>query len=212
MYARTLAPGKAMRREDARKHPAEGMHMRRTWISAPVALLISLPLMLGLASQQAVPPVAEEKQEQIRPYVTWSGPKSRAVEKAYLLIRSGEEWSKIWRGHAGEPRHKPVVHGTGMPEVNFDTCIAIAVFCGRAKNSDGVKFVSIEEVSGRLRVRFDNKTYQTSGPDGGGNKVTPYGVIVLPKTSLPVDLEEKTQSLKGKPPIWIRRASFPSSK
>ena len=50
-----------------------------------------------------------------------------------------------------------------------------------------------------LRVRFDHKSYQTSGPDGGGERVQPFGMFVIPRTDKPIVLEENTQGLIGKP-------------
>jgi hypothetical protein len=55
-------------------------------------------------------------------------------------------------------------------------------------------------------VRFDHKSYQTAGPGGGGERVTPFGFFVMPRTAAPIVLEENVQSLIGKPPEWKERA------
>ena len=55
-------------------------------------------------------------------------------------------------------------------------------------------------------IRFDDKSYQTEGPNGGGKRVSPFGFFVLPRTELPIVLQQNVQSLIGEPPQWQERA------
>ena len=89
-----------------------------------------------------------------------------------------------------------------MPEVDFTHCEVVAVFAGDGWNSDGIQAISIVEEPDYRRFRFDHLSYQTEGPDGGGRRVAAYGFFVLPRTDLPLVLEENVQPLIGEPPVW----------
>jgi hypothetical protein len=58
-----------------------------------------------------------------------------------------------------------------------------AIFRGNGWNSAGLQAVSIAENKGRLIFRFDEKAYQTAGPDGGGQVVTVYGFFCNPQVN-----------------------------
>ena len=151
---------------------------------------------------------AERRVTNHKPYVTWSGPRSDVGKRSVELIKTKEHWEKTWLKHAGAPKQKSKVHGNDMPEIDFEHCMVVAVFQGSGWNSDGVSFESIEESADRLLIRFDDKSYQTSGPNGGGVRVTPFGIIVIRRIEKPVVLQEDVQSLIGGPPKWKERARF----
>jgi hypothetical protein len=153
-----------------------------------------------LACQLSGAAGAEEQVAALRPYVSWSGAHSKLAERLCLRITSQEEWAKLWERHA--------VKGTDVPQVDFGHCMVVAAFQGKASNSDGVVAKSITEKAGRILVRLDERFYQTLGPDGGGVRVTAYGLFVLPRSSKPVVVEENAQSTIGAPAVWKERKRF----
>ena len=110
-----------------------------------------------------------------------------------------------------------------VPTIDFDRCMVIAVFRGAGWNSSGISAVSISDTD-RVVFRFDDRSYQTSSDfttdgklnvdtddDRGGNKVTPFGIFVVPRSEKELVLENNVQNLKGRPPVWKEVARFPST-
>ncbi len=158
----------------------------------------------------SVPPVAGPGL--LDPFVTWSGPDSAIKDAAFVRIATAQAWEKLWEQHSGAPLKRGNVGQAFIPQINFDKCIAIGIFVGEKTNSNGVVLDSIREEDGRVLLRFDESTYQTaSGPNDGpdsGVKCRPYGIFVIPKTSLPITVEENQQGLKDQPPRWKERAKL----
>lgn len=143
------------------------------------------------------------------PAVTYRGAASAITEPRYVRVTSQADFEKLWKEHRGE-----AAQHTDMLDVDFKTCMVIAIFQGRSANTDGVKLEGVSERNGGLLVRFDEWSYQTmtiqGDPESGIIRTTAYGFIVLPRSEKPVVLEENTQGLIGKPPIWTERARFPA--
>ena len=143
--------------------------------------------------------------------VALSGDDSRCTERSYHRVTSMQEWVQIWQKHkTGEASREYDLYfdELGLPLVDFDGYMVIAIFQGSGWNNAGLKAVSITEEEDRVLFRFDNKTFQTAGPDGGGRKVTVYGFFVIPRSSKAVVLEENVQDILGDPPEWQERTRF----
>jgi hypothetical protein len=157
---------------------------------------------------------AEDTQQATRPLVTLTGTDSRVKEASYYRVTSEEEWVKIWRRHKGakESKDYDLFHNPlGLPNVDFEKCMVIAIFQGSGWNSAGLKAVAVLEEKERIVLRFEDKSYQTFGPapDGGGKQVTVYGFFVLPRSSKTVVLEENVENTIGDPPMWKERVRLP---
>jgi hypothetical protein len=148
-----------------------------------------------------------EERKPRRPLVAFSGAKSRIEKAECRRVTGRKEWTDLWLRHVGaDPaRQDDFYNEAGVPEIDFDACMVVAVFQGGSWNSAGVEVVSIDEDDARLLVRFD----QTEGPGGGGVRVNAFGVFVLPRSAKPVVLEENVQNLIGEPPVWKERARLP---
>ena len=94
-----------------------------------------------------------------------------------------------------------------LPEVDFDRCMVVVVFQGRGRNSNGLN-ATWEALEDQLRVRFDDRSYQTAGPGGGAVEVTAYGFFVIPRSDTTLVVEENVQNIIGAPPMWRERARF----
>jgi hypothetical protein len=155
-----------------------------------------------LFAAEATPPA-------LRPCVVLTGADSQVKSPGYVRVESQKEWASVWHRHKGveeTKEHDAFFNPLGLPGIDFDRYMVIAVFCGSGWNSAGVKAVSILDEKDRILFRFEGKWYQTAGPDGGGKKVNVYGFFVLPRTGKTVVLEENVQGLIGHPPVWKERA------
>jgi hypothetical protein len=144
------------------------------------------------------------------PLVSLHGARSSVAKLRYERITTKKDWDKLWSEHtAGSGAKNHVVHSS-TPTIDFKRCMVVAVFSGPAWNCDGHYVKSTSDEGSFLRMRFDSYTYQTAGPDGGGQRVRPFGIWVLPRSVKAIILEENTQGLIGKPPIWKERKRWPA--
>jgi len=175
----------------------------------------SAALIAGIVCLAAIHGVAAEPEPAVngvKPCVTLTGADSRVAERGYHRITSMKEWVNVWRKHKGDPgggEYNHYYNPLGIPAVDFDRYMVVAVFQGAGMNSAGLDAFWLSQDEDRIVFRFKDKSYQTSGPDGGGKPVTVYGFFVLPRLSQPVILEENVQGLIGKPPVWKERITFP---
>ena len=136
------------------------------------------------------------------PTVSFIGSNSRIETRRYERHTDQKSFAALWIEHTGDKKAL-------APEVDFKRCMVVAAFDGKSWNSNGVYVVSIDENKERVRVRIDERTYQTSGLDGGGVRVTPFGIFILDRSTKPLVLEENVQNLIGGEPKWKERARFP---
>jgi hypothetical protein len=167
----------------------------------------SLSVTLGAAAE------ADKAAAVVSPCVALTSADSHVSERGYHRITSVNDWTRLWQKHKGQKDGKQYdlyFDPLGLPLVDFDRYMVIVVFQGSGWNSAGLNAVSVSEEQDRIVFRFDNKWYQTAGPDGGGKQVTVYGFFVIPRSPKPVILEENVQSLKlGKPAEWKECITFP---
>jgi hypothetical protein len=182
----------------------------RRWLVAALAgmsmLMVQLAMADGVVAEQ------DHAQQATRPFVALTGADSHVKERSYHRVMSEDEWIKIWQRHKGTEESKNYDlfdNPLGLPYIDFEKCMVIAVFQGNDWNSAGLTAVAVQEKEDGIVLRFKNKGYQTWGPDGGGKQVTVYGFFVLPRSSKTVVLEENVQNYKGQPPVWKERIRLP---
>jgi hypothetical protein len=124
-----------------------------------------------------------------------TGNDSRVSKLSYRRVGSAAEWKKTWLEHLG--LKDDTIYRTAM-EVGFNRCMVIAIFGGKTFNNCGYQVESVGENKNTIIVRFSNIGYQTAGPGGGADRVSPYAFIVLPKSDKPIVLEETTHSSNPK--------------
>lgn len=133
------------------------------------------------------------------PLAVLTGNDSHVKKRAYERIASPADWKKTWLTHLG--KKEDTIYRPAM-EVDFDRCEVVAVFAGESWNSCGFQIDSVTEQDDSIVVRFEDISYQTVGPDGGGDRVTPFAFVVLPKSKKPITLEDNIQQYKGRPAEW----------
>lgn len=126
----------------------------------------------------------------------WSGDKSRIMQPFFYRIMTPEKWALIWKEHSDEP----------LPEIDFKQFMVLAIFLGQTSNRSGVEIDDAREIEDGLRVRYEVKGFQT-----GSQAVltSPFGIFVLPQSSLPIQLEENTQGLINGPAQWSLKGHLP---
>jgi hypothetical protein len=151
---------------------------------------------------------AEEQADSLMPLVGLWGADSAVTGRAYQRVTDRESWVALWLAHRGVAagKHSEYYNEAGVPDVDFERCMVVAILQGEAWNSAGVRVDSVTVEGDHLRLRYDDRSYQTAGPDGGGRKARAYGFFVLPRSAKPLVLEENVQGLIGKPPEWKLRA------
>jgi len=176
----------------------------RAALALVAVIAVGITGMDRLFAAEATPPA-------LRPCVVLTGADSLVKSPGYVRVESEKEWASVWHHHKGveeTKEHDAFFNPLGLPGIDFDRYMVIAVFCGSGWNSAGVTVASLTEERERLLLRFQGKWYQTAGPDGGGRPACAYGFLVLPRTEKTVVLEENVQHLIGGPPVWKERASL----
>ena len=150
---------------------------------------------------------ADDSDKTQNPCVTFSGDDSHVAERGFQRIRTIDEWAKVWQRHTGqekvkfknfEGRYDTFYNPLGLPMIDFDNYMVLAVFQGSGWNCAGLKAVSLKETSDQILFRFADKPYSTAGPDGGGKKVNVYGFFVIPKSGKAIVVEERVFRAKQK--------------
>jgi len=171
--------------------------------------LIILGTIAATASLLCPKTPAQENETSNSVLVSMSGAHSHVEQAKYLRITSAKDFQSIYMQHLGKkPEEFDAYYNPhGVPTIDFQRCIVIAVFGGKGWNSAGIDVKSVIDGS-ELIVRFDDRSYQTAGPNGGGDQVCPYGFFVLPRSEKAVVLEEDVQQYIGGEPQWKERARF----
>jgi hypothetical protein len=146
-------------------------------------------------------------------------PKGKPIELAGRWSGRWSGWPKAIRRLVGtEADWKSSIVERMFPEgkdapafgpVDFATNVVLVVSMGEIVNCSGIE-ASAWEDDERVLVRLREHWFQTVGPDGGGQKVRPFGIFVLPKREpfKRVVLERNYQNLIGAPPIWKEHGRF----
>lgn len=176
-------------------------------------LIVCLVIGIACALASLIATSAEEPAVRLlKPCVVITGTDSHVAEHRYHRITSADDWMRLWQEHKAQKvtdQYDMYYDPLTLPLIDFDGYMVIGIFQGNGWNSAGLRAVSISEENNRIIFRFDEKSYQTSGLNGGGQKVAAYGFFVLPRSTKPVVLEENVQGLIGKPPVWKERITFP---
>lgn len=103
-----------------------------------------------------------------------------------LVIKSEEEWQRLWAQHAAARARTP-----GPPQIDFSREMVIAVFAGeRTTGGFTVEVTAIDVSSGAIRV-----TYQESGPPPDSfltqALTQPYHLVTTPRVEGPVTFQTR---------------------
>jgi hypothetical protein len=142
--------------------------------------------------------------------VHWMGSYSSIQSPRVVLVEDPVAWEKLYTEHT---RDKPEKNANGFltwPKIDFDRYVVLALFAGKAKNSNGYDAISVTESAAGVLVRVDQNHFQTSSFDGkdSGIATTAFGFLVIPRKVGEWTIQENTQNLIGGPPVWTELKKF----
>jgi hypothetical protein len=165
----------------------------------------------------------------LKPLVSWSGSFSSITDNLVVRITDAAEWAALWKRHAGPAVEKDSYGEPVVPDIDFSSHMVLAVFDGSTTNTRRETIESIDEFDDHLRIRCMRWTYQTASPPreirlkpgesaedvikraleerqprDAGQKTTPYGIFVIPRSGKAIVLEEPVPR-KSMPIEWRER-------
>jgi hypothetical protein len=168
----------------------------------PAAVAVFLGCVLSaatsLAAGRAVP--ADDKEKVVKPLFSLDGRESKNTKAGYHRVESPEAWKALWLRHnTGTEKPEP------QAEADFSRCMVVAVFQGKAVNSDGFKMHSVLESDEQITVRIQGRYFAT-GPEV--QETAAWGIFVLPRSTKRLLVVLDTKSEKTDPPTWTKVAEF----
>lgn len=140
----------------------------------------------------------------VKPIVSWSGTDSYIAKPRIQRISSRKEWIAVWlehQGKGGDAKTYDNLHWKNdakVPDVDFATHMVIAIFEGKTVNCAGFTNASWNATAEGIDFRFDLEFYGTIGQE---DKVTPFGLYVIPRSDKGISLQIPKQGpTKDAPP------------
>jgi hypothetical protein len=165
-----------------------------------------------------LPTALAAAQSSTKPLASFDGAHSGIDEQTYERITAAKEFQDLYMKHLGEDPEKfdAFYNPHGVPIIDFERCMVVAVFRGMKVNSAGVEVKSVTEDADRIVLRFADRSFQTRGEDssggGGSRSVTPYGMFVLPRSDKEIVLEREIRNAMRRPSKWKEVARIPALK
>lgn len=168
---------------------------------------LTLLLLAPLLTMPRALPAQEVEAHRSKPIMVLTGPDSAVAVGATHRIMESDLLESIWLAHLGKTRDQAFAQHAALLEVDLDKAMVVAIFLGDSFNCRGLGVESVVEGKDEVRLRFDGLTYQTGSE---GVAVRPYAIVVLPRSSKALVIEENVQDLIGKPPVWKEQVRFPA--
>jgi hypothetical protein len=106
----------------------------------------------------------------------WKGAASAVTSPRTVVIKSADEWKRLWREHSGSAKKE-------VPEIDFENYMVVGVFAGRKPAGHAVEIVNTDET---LPPALDIYYKETTSNDDSKSAVTPYHLWVVSRSALPV--------------------------
>jgi hypothetical protein len=135
----------------------------------------------------------------------WSGRWSALAKPLRRLVGSEADW----KASIIEPMFTGTTDAPRFGAIDFEKSVVLVIANGDSWNCNGLDATAWED-DRRILVRLHAQSFQTSGPDGGGQRVRPFGIFVLPRRDplKPVIVQRNEQGLIGGPAIWKELCRF----
>lgn len=172
---------------------------------SPRALLIRslrMTIVAAALAAAAMRPAGRDP-EPITPYVTWSGAFSEVRRPSIERAVNREQWAALWRRHVGRKGERNATNVQVIPEIDFDSCMLVAIFAGEMTQCNGMRVARLEEFEDHLLLRYDRLDFEVSlrgGDDERLVEVTPYGMFLVPRSGKRIVIEEEVPGMFGRPP------------
>ncbi len=128
------------------------------------------------------------------PRAVWSGKRSRVPKAFHAVVTTEANWTRL----------KAELFGKAVPQafgrVDFTKEVLLVVSGGNGWNCSGISVAASYEDDARILVRTRRQSFQTMD---GGEKVRPWGVVVLPRRPAKAYVVERNrQNLIAGPALW----------
>lgn len=142
---------------------------------------------------------AKPKGTPLTPLTTWSGRRTKVSKALRTVIDNAADF----RQFVVEPYFEGLKGAPEFGTIDFTKHVALVVISADSWNCDGIDATAFEDED-RLLVRLHYRTFQTAGPGGGGQKVRPFGIFLLPKRDpfRTIVVERNRQNLINGPELW----------
>ncbi|MFT7616906.1 MAG: hypothetical protein ACI97A_000536 [Planctomycetota bacterium] len=178
-----------------------------------LCLLAILVALLGCSTATDTEQVQEQSTKPgENPWVVINGSDSLLQQKSYLRITTKKDLAVVWQRHKGQSTTEPFdfyYNPLGMPTIDFETSMVVAIFDGRGWNNAGIDARRVFIRNDDLVVRYQDKSFQTAGIDGGGQLGAAYGFFILPRSNRKLVIEEDDQTMGDGGPKWKIVAQLP---
>ena len=175
--------------------------------------VMALLVLLGYSTSEGVSSDVGRDQVARRPLISFIGPDTQILKQQHLRVTTRDAWIQLWLRHNGKAasgegsdQYRP----PGIPEIDFDQCMVIAITERPGQLNAGVAAVGIIESDREIAFDYDVVLYQS--PKGAPTTGNAYGYFVLPRSKKPIVLRRNMQDngsrLTAGPAIWKEVATF----
>jgi hypothetical protein len=135
-----------------------------------------------------------------------TGNDGRLETPRYERIRRSREMNTLWIDLLGdEADRKPELYRR-KPAPDFGKEELICIVQGNRQNCNGLYVREVDENDERIRIRYDQMSYQTVNRV---DEARPFLLLTVRQSKKPIVVEENVQSLIHGPPKWKERARLP---
>ena len=166
-----------------------------------------------LALVTAISRMAADDSSKLRVVDFISGGDSQALNPAVDLVKTPQEWVRVWQYHRtapqvtdGGPGIAALPETADMPAIDFRSIDVLAIFGGSADGISGYEVVGVGSVKHhaviRLRPVRDLPTGSLSV------QTMPYAFLELTRIKSPIDVEMLAGVDKSGSPVWRKIGAF----
>jgi len=109
--------------------------------------------------------------------VSWCGSYSAIKAGRCVRVTTPEEWAALWAEHCGDKVERDSYNEVVVPQVDFRQCTIVAIFHGETVNTRSEQLVAVDEFEGEVRVRYEDRSYQTASAFPKETKLKPGETI-----------------------------------
>ena len=157
----------------------------------------------------------------LAPLVTLTGADSHVTEARCLRITTADEWAATWLEHVGappKPKYDLYYNKAGLPVVDFERCMVIAVFAGARGNCAGVSAwtgpIEDPEADTKTPVAAGDEVLRLSWHNfqsaAGVVDATPFGFFIVPRSPAPLVVQDRQMPMGGSHGHILERARLPA--
>src|SRR5437016_5092851 len=92
----------------------------------------------------------QDSTRKVKPVISWMGHDSKQAKAWFVRCERDEDWYAVCARHQGRESTGP----PWCPQIDFDTCLVVALFGGEGSSPLGIYVCEIIEDKERMRLRY----------------------------------------------------------